>query len=103
MLGGVRFECDFGLDGHSDADCLTHAICDALLGAAGFLAASLTQSNAAMLIAIFGAMVAGSLGRVSPDASGSGLNGGTAGAADAATAVRRAKELLAAKRATAGV
>ena len=36
VLGGVRFDCDFGLDGHSDADCLTHAICDALLGAAGF-------------------------------------------------------------------
>lgn len=35
VLGGVRFETDFGLDGHSDADCLTHAICDALLGAAG--------------------------------------------------------------------
>ena len=35
VLGGVRLDCDFGLDGHSDADCLTHAICDALLGAAG--------------------------------------------------------------------
>ncbi|PTY05970.1 2-C-methyl-D-erythritol 2,4-cyclodiphosphate synthase [Opitutaceae bacterium EW11] len=35
VLGGVRFEVDYGLDGHSDADCLTHAICDALLGAAG--------------------------------------------------------------------
>lgn len=35
ILGGVRFESEFGLDGHSDADCLTHAICDALLGAAG--------------------------------------------------------------------
>lgn len=35
VLGGVRFTADFGLDGHSDADCLTHAICDALLGAAG--------------------------------------------------------------------
>lgn len=35
ILGGVRFETDFGLDGHSDADCLTHAICDAILGAAG--------------------------------------------------------------------
>ena len=35
VLGGVRFDTDFGLDGHSDADCLTHAICDALLGAAG--------------------------------------------------------------------
>jgi 2-C-methyl-D-erythritol 2,4-cyclodiphosphate synthase len=35
VLGGVRFDTDFGLDGHSDADCVTHAICDALLGAAG--------------------------------------------------------------------
>lgn len=35
VLGGVTFDTDFGLDGHSDADCLTHAICDALLGAAG--------------------------------------------------------------------
>jgi 2-C-methyl-D-erythritol 2,4-cyclodiphosphate synthase len=35
VLGGVRFESDFGLDGHSDADCVTHAVCDALLGAAG--------------------------------------------------------------------
>jgi 2-C-methyl-D-erythritol 2,4-cyclodiphosphate synthase len=34
VLGGVRFETDYGLDGHSDADCLTHAICDAILGAA---------------------------------------------------------------------
>jgi 2-C-methyl-D-erythritol 2,4-cyclodiphosphate synthase len=35
VLGGVRFESDFGLEGHSDADCVTHAICDAFLGAAG--------------------------------------------------------------------
>jgi len=35
VLGGVIFPTDFGLDGHSDADALTHAICDALLGAAG--------------------------------------------------------------------
>lgn len=35
VLAGVKFEADFGLDGHSDADCVTHAICDALLGAAG--------------------------------------------------------------------
>jgi 2-C-methyl-D-erythritol 2,4-cyclodiphosphate synthase len=35
VLGGVTFDTDFGLDGHSDADALTHAICDALLGAAG--------------------------------------------------------------------
>jgi 2-C-methyl-D-erythritol 2,4-cyclodiphosphate synthase len=35
VLGGVNFDAPFGLDGHSDADALTHAICDALLGAAG--------------------------------------------------------------------
>jgi 2-C-methyl-D-erythritol 2,4-cyclodiphosphate synthase len=35
VLGGVRFDTDFGLEGHSDADCATHAACDALLGAAG--------------------------------------------------------------------
>jgi len=35
VLGGVKFAADFGLEGHSDADALTHAICDALLGAAG--------------------------------------------------------------------
>lgn len=35
VLGGVTFAVPFGLDGHSDADALTHAICDALLGAAG--------------------------------------------------------------------
>jgi 2-C-methyl-D-erythritol 2,4-cyclodiphosphate synthase len=31
----VKFDTDYGLEGHSDADCLTHAICDAILGAAG--------------------------------------------------------------------
>lgn len=35
ILGGVVIPFDQGLLGHSDADCLTHAICDALLGAAG--------------------------------------------------------------------
>ena len=35
ILGGVRFESDWGLDGHSDADVLLHAIGDALLGAVG--------------------------------------------------------------------
>lgn len=35
ILGGVRIEHDRGLVGHSDADVLTHAIMDALLGAAG--------------------------------------------------------------------
>lgn len=33
ILGGVRVECDFGLEGHSDADILAHAITDAILGA----------------------------------------------------------------------
>ena len=36
ILGGVTFpDAELGLDGHSDADVLTHAIMDALLGAAG--------------------------------------------------------------------
>lgn len=33
-LGGIRFDHERGLKGHSDADVLIHAICDALLGAA---------------------------------------------------------------------
>ena len=33
-LGGIKFEHSMGLLGHSDADVLIHAICDALLGAA---------------------------------------------------------------------
>jgi 2-C-methyl-D-erythritol 2,4-cyclodiphosphate synthase len=35
ILGGVTIPHDRGLDGHSDADVLTHAVIDALLGAAG--------------------------------------------------------------------
>jgi len=35
ILGGVRIEFPLGLEGHSDADVLCHAIADALLGAAG--------------------------------------------------------------------
>jgi 2-C-methyl-D-erythritol 2,4-cyclodiphosphate synthase len=35
ILGGVEIEHERGLDGHSDADVLTHAVIDALLGAAG--------------------------------------------------------------------
>ena len=35
ILGGVRIPFEKGLLGHSDADVLTHAVCDALFGAAG--------------------------------------------------------------------
>ena len=35
IIGGVEIAHDKGLAGHSDADVLIHAICDALLGAAG--------------------------------------------------------------------
>jgi 2-C-methyl-D-erythritol 2,4-cyclodiphosphate synthase len=35
VLGGIRFDDDRGLAGHSDGDVLTHALIDALLGAAG--------------------------------------------------------------------
>ncbi len=35
MLGGILIPYHQGLLGHSDGDCLLHAICDALLGAAG--------------------------------------------------------------------
>ncbi|MCS7009184.1 MAG: 2-C-methyl-D-erythritol 2,4-cyclodiphosphate synthase [Chthoniobacterales bacterium] len=36
VLGGVLIDSSFGLEGHSDGDVLSHAIADALLGAAGF-------------------------------------------------------------------
>lgn len=35
VIGGVAIPYEKGLEGHSDADVLLHAICDALLGAAG--------------------------------------------------------------------
>ncbi len=34
FIGGIKIEFEKGADGHSDADVLIHAICDALLGAA---------------------------------------------------------------------
>ena len=33
ILGGVTIPCEFGFEGHSDADVLSHAITDAMLGA----------------------------------------------------------------------
>ncbi|HMS64128.1 MAG TPA: 2-C-methyl-D-erythritol 2,4-cyclodiphosphate synthase [Ignavibacteria bacterium] len=36
ILGGVEIPHSMGLEGHSDADVLLHAVCDAILGAAGF-------------------------------------------------------------------
>jgi len=35
ILGGIEIPYTHGLDGHSDADALTHAVCDALLGSMG--------------------------------------------------------------------
>ena len=35
ILGGVEIQCGFGLEGHSEADCLSHAIADAILGSMG--------------------------------------------------------------------
>lgn len=51
ILGGVRIDYDRGLDGHSDADVLVHAVMDALLGAAGLadIGTLFPDSDAALL------------------------------------------------------
>ncbi len=36
ILGGVEIPASYGLTGHSDADVLLHAVCDSILGAAGY-------------------------------------------------------------------
>ena len=51
VLGGVHIPFKKGLDGHSDADVLTHAVMDALLGAAGLadIGTLFPDSDAALL------------------------------------------------------
>jgi 2-C-methyl-D-erythritol 2,4-cyclodiphosphate synthase len=73
VIGGVRFESDWGLEGHSDADVLAHAIGDALLGAValGDLGAHFPPGDAKWkdissmkLLRLIRALVAGQGGRI---------------------------------------
>ena len=50
VLGGVTIPHDRGLEGHSDGDCVLHAVCDALLGAAaaGDMGAHFPSADAAL-------------------------------------------------------
>jgi 2-C-methyl-D-erythritol 2,4-cyclodiphosphate synthase len=73
VLGGVEFPGEPGLEGHSDADVLTHAVMDALLGAAGLgdigrhfpdSDPSYSGANSIELLARVGSMVAGAGWRV---------------------------------------
>ena len=50
VLGGVRLDHEMGLSGHSDADALVHALCDAILGAIGVIGP--TRLNYARVIPV---------------------------------------------------
>ena len=73
VIGGVRFDSDWGLEGHSDADVLAHAIGDALLGAVALadLGAHFPPGDAKWkdvssmkLLRLIRALVAGQGGRI---------------------------------------
>ena len=69
ILGGIKIPSEFGLEGHSDADILSHAITDALLGAAAL----------------------GDIGMHFPDTDARWKDG------DSATFLRHARDLIAAQ------
>ena len=49
-IGGIKIPYEWGLDGHSDADVLIHAICDALLGAATMPTSAMSVTRMAFFI-----------------------------------------------------